>query len=147
MAQPLNRFVGSADTLDQLKAHATRLARLQTHVEEALPPYLAGLCHVANIKDDVLVIHASNGAIAAKLRQAAPRLINALAGHGVILSSVKVATRPPERVAQAREPVIRDVSPDTCDGLNALAAHLPEDDPLRKALERFVQHSRTREER
>jgi len=146
MTQPLIRFVGSADTLDRLKAHASRLTRLQAHVTDALPPYLAGLCHVANIKDDVLVIHAHNGAIAAKLRQAAPRLINALAAHGVIVSAIKVATRPPQGAPSGREPVIRDVSHDTCNGLNALAEHLPEGDPLRKALEHFVQFSRTRED-
>lgn len=144
MTQPLNRFVGNADTLDRLKAHASKLASLQRHVADALPPYLAGLCHVANIKDDVLIIHANNGAIAAKLRQAAPRLVNALAAQGVILSSIKVATRPPSSAPPAREPVIRDVSHGTCESLNDLATHLPEDDPLRKALERFVQHSRTR---
>ncbi len=146
MTQPLNRFVGRADTLDRLKAHASRLTRLQTHVAEALPPYLAGLCHVANLKDDVLVIHANNGAIAAKLRQAAPRLLNALVAQGVVLSSIKVATRPPASVPPARPPTIREVSHDTCETLHDLAAHLPEDDPLRKALERFVQHSRTRED-
>lgn len=144
MTQPIDRFVVQADTLDRLKAHATRLGRLQRHVADALPPYLAGLCHVANLKDDVLIIHANNGAIAAKLRQAAPRLLNALAAQGVVLSSIKVATRLPDSLPPTREPVIRHVSHDTCDTLNALAEHLPEDDPLRKALERFVQHSRTR---
>ncbi|QID17039.1 DUF721 domain-containing protein [Nitrogeniibacter mangrovi] len=146
MAQPLDRYVGTGDTLQRLQAHAARLLRLQAHVDAALPPYLAGLCRVANLKEDVLVLHAGNGAVAAKLRQAAPRLINALAAHGIILSAVKVATRPPETRPTRPEPAVRSVSHDTCDGLQDLATHLPEDDPLRQALERFVQHSRTREE-
>jgi len=146
MTQPLNRFVSNADTLDRLKAHAAKLSRLQAHVAEALPPYLAGLCHVANLKDGVLVIHAHNGAIAAKLRQASPRLLSALAAQGVLLSSIKVATRPPTSVPPQREPTLRDVSHSTCDSLHTLAEELPEDDPLRKALERFVQHSRTRDD-
>jgi len=145
MTQPLHRFVGTGATLDNLRVHAARLGRLQAQVNDALPPYLASLCHVANLKDGVLILHAGNGAIAAKLRQAAPRLLNALVGQGVVLSGVKVATRPPAAKAPVREPTIRSVSADTQHGLEALAGHLPEDDPLRKALERFVRNSRTDE--
>lgn len=143
MTQPLHRFVGNGAALDNLRVHAARLSQLQAHVSQALPPYLAGLCHVANLKDDVLILHAGNGAIAAKLRQAAPRLLNALAGQGVMLSAIKVATRPPETRPAPREPTIRAVSTSTQHELHALATHLPEDDPLRQALERFVQNSRT----
>lgn len=146
MTQPLNRFVGSADTLERLKAHAGRLTRLQRHVSAALPPYLAGLCHVANLKGDVLVIHANNGGVAAKLRQAAPRLINALAAQGEMIAQLKVATRPPPAPPMQREPTVRAVSQDTQAGLHTLADQLPEDDPLRQALERFMTHSRTRGE-
>jgi len=143
MTQPLHRFVGNGAALDNLRVHAARLSQLQAHVSQALPPYLAGLCHVANLKDDVLILHAGNGAIAAKLRQAAPRLLNALVGQGVMLSAIKVATRPPETRPAPREPTRRAVSTGTQHELHALAAHLPEDDPLRQALERFIQNSRT----
>jgi hypothetical protein len=146
MTQPLYRYVGSGATLESLRAHAARLAQLQGLVDQALPPYLAGMCHVANLKGDELILHAGSGAVAAKLRQSTPRLLNALAGHGVLLSAIKVATRPPPAVAPRREPTLRSVSTGTQDHLQALAQDLPEDAPLRQALERFMRHCRTRED-
>ncbi len=146
MTQPLHRFVDAGATLESLSAHAARLSQLQRHVSDALPPYLAGLCHVANLKENVLILHAGNGAVAAKLRQAAPRLLNALAAQGVVLADIKVATRPAETAPAAPEPLNRTVSHHTQDELHELAEHLPEGDPLREALERFVRSTRTRED-
>ena len=146
MTQPLHRFVGTGETLESLSAHAARLSQLQRHVSDALPPYLAGLCHVANLKDNVLILHAGNGAVAAKLRQAAPRLLNALAAQGILLADIKVATRPPQSAPAARAPLDRSVSHHTQDELHALAEKLPEGDPLRDALERFVRNTRTRDD-
>ena len=144
MTQPLHRFVGTGASLESLAAHATRLTQLQRHVSEALPPYLAGLCHVANLKDNVLILHAGNGAAAAKLRQAAPRLLNALAAQGIILAAIKVATRPPAAAPATHAPLNRSLSHHTQDGLHELAERLPDGDPLRDALERFVHSTRTR---
>ncbi|KAA3654984.1 MAG: DUF721 domain-containing protein [Proteobacteria bacterium] len=142
MTQRLDRFVGDGSPLDRLRAHAARLTRLQQLVLAELPPYLADSCHVANLKDDVLLIHAASGAVAAKLRQATPRLLNALAMQGVMVSSVKIATRPVNPAPPPKPPTQRTVSGQTQDALRSLAGELPDDAPLRAALERFVRRSR-----
>ncbi|MCB1959051.1 MAG: DUF721 domain-containing protein [Rhodocyclaceae bacterium] len=147
MTQPLHRFAGTGSALESLHAHAERLGALQRLVETALPDHLAGLCHVANLKGDTLLIHADSGAVAAKLRQCAPQLLNALAGQGVVLAAIRIATRPAQRIRPEARPVtVRAISQRTRAGMDTLAATLPSDDPLRAALERFVRHSRGEEE-
>ncbi|MBT0962484.1 DciA family protein [Denitromonas iodatirespirans] len=143
MTQRLDRFAGDGTALDRLRAHAARLMQLQQIVLAELPPYLADSCHVANLKDDVLLIHAATGAVAAKLRQATPRLVNTLAMQGVRISSIKIATRPVRPTPPPKPPTQRIVSTQAQDALRSLADHLPDDDPLRKALERFVRRSRS----
>lgn len=142
MSQPLRRFVDAGSNLESLRDHAQRLIELQHHVNAALPATLAAACHVANLKGDTLLIHADNGAVAAKLRQATPRLVEALAQHGVRLASIKIATRPAHAAPPQRPPTRRTVSGYAQQGMQTLADQLPADDPLRKALERFVTRSR-----
>ena len=145
MSQPLRRFVDAGSTLENLRVHAQRLIELQRHVEAALPATLAAVCHVANLKGDTLLIHADNGAVAAKLRQATPRLVEALAAQGVQLAGIKIATRPAHAAPPERPPTRRTVSGQTQHDMQALASQLPSDDPLRSALERFVSRSRVDE--
>jgi len=142
MTQRLDRFAGEGSALDRLRAHVSRLGRLQQIVLTELPPYLADSCHVANLKEDVLLIHAATGAVAAKLRQATPRLLNTLAMQGVMVRSIKIATRPVNPAPPPKPPEQRTVSGQTQDALRSLASGLPADDPLRAALERFVRRSR-----
>lgn len=142
MSQPLRRFVGTGSTLENLRDHAQRLMELQRHVDAALPATLAAACHVANLKDDTLLIHADNGAVAAKLRQATPRLVEALAQQGVRLAGIKIATRPAHAAPPEPPPTRRTVSGQARQDMQTLADQLPADDPLRKALERFVTRSR-----
>ena len=58
----------------RLAAHAEHLQKLQQSFEKAVPAMLARSCRVANFKLGVVIIHAENGAAAAKLRQIAPSL-------------------------------------------------------------------------
>ena len=74
MTQLIQRFLGSGDALARLRDHAARLRRLQTVLEQHLPPALAAACSVANLKGDTLVLLAHGGAVAARLKQIAPTL-------------------------------------------------------------------------
>lgn len=142
MSQPLRRFVDAGSTLDNLREHAQRLIGLQQHVDAALPAALAAACHVANMRDGTLLIHADNGAVAAKLRQATPRLAEALGAQGVPLAGIKIAIRPIHAAPPERPPTRRAVSSHAQQDMQSLANRLPPDDPLRMALERFVTRSR-----
>jgi hypothetical protein len=142
MTRLLNRYLGSGDALARLKDHAARLRRLQVVLERGLPPLIAGLCRVANLKDGMLVIAASGGAAAARLKQMTPSLIEHFvhAGHAVHNIRVKVAT--PEVAQWRRPPPDRHISPNAKASLTQFAATLPPDSPLRASLERLARRSK-----
>lgn len=142
MSQLLHRYLGSGNALARLQDHAARLRRLQAALETALPPQLAAQCQVANLKDGTLVVAARGGAIAVRLKQMLPSLIEhfARAGHAVQAIKVKVAT--PEQAAWRRPPPERHISTDAKAGLARFAATLPADSPLRESLERLVRRGR-----
>ncbi len=142
MSQPLQRYLGSGDALARLHDHAARLRRLQDAFARALPPLLAASCQVGNFKDGVLVVFAQGNAVAVKLKQMAPSLTARLieAGHPLTAIQVRVAVhRPPP---QRPPPQARTIPEDGRRSLEALAASLPADAPLRAALERLSRRSR-----
>lgn len=141
MAISLDRFIGQAETLQQLKAHAARLSRLESQLQAALPTPLAASCHVANLRDGDLVVHADSGAAAAKLRQSLPSLVAALQAAGAPVGTIRVRVKPVEyRPAPAAAPT-REVSASTLQHLAALTHALPADSPLAGALQRFLRRS------
>ena len=140
-AGSIDNFLGSGDALSRLQAHAGRLLRLQRQLGELLPDYMAGACKVANLKGEELVIHVDSAGLAVKLRQAVPSLLADFARAGVVLRDIKVKVavreyRPPPPPSPSRH-----VSETTRAGLDQLAAGLPDDSPLAKALKRFVKRA------
>lgn len=142
MSTPLRSYIGQADPLTRLREHADRLLRLDAMVRRALPEHLRDSCHVANLKQDVLVLHTDSGAVAAKLRQLAPGILRALLGEGMLLSELRVRIAVADYRPEPPAPALRHVSAPSFDAMKQLAATLPEDSPLRAALGRFVKHSR-----
>jgi hypothetical protein len=141
MTQPLGRYFQTADAIARLSEHAARLTRLQAILVRALPPLLAESCAVANLKGEELVIHARSGAVAARLKQMLPSLVEAYARQGVLLAGVKikvdVRNPAPLRPALPR----RTVSAQARGSLAQLATTLPAGSPLAQALRRFVSRS------
>lgn len=142
MSQPLHRFLSGADTLARLQDHAARLLRLQHCLESALPPALGAASKVANLKGETLVIRTDSGAVAARLRQMTPSLIQHFAAAAQPLSEIRVRVAPLAAASGQRPPPDRRISAQAKDQLRAFAATLPEDAPLREALERLAKRSR-----
>ena len=142
MSIPLHNYFGQADALSRLREHTDRLLRLDALVQRALPSYLRDCCHVANLKQDVLLMHTDSGAVAAKLRQLAPGILRALQSEGMLLAELRVRIAVADYRPEPPPPAQRHVSAPSFDAMNRLAATLPEDSPLRAALGRFVRHSR-----
>ncbi len=138
---PIETYLGSGDSLARLQAHAGRLLRLQRLLGEVLPDYMAAACKVANLKGEDLVIHVESAALAVKLRQAVPSLLADFARAGVLLRDIKVKVAVPEYRPPAPPVEARHVSDSTRAGLGALAASLPADSPLARALKRFVRNA------
>jgi hypothetical protein len=142
MTQLLKRYLGAGDELARLHDHATRLRRLQTALEVHLPSALAGACSVANLKGDTLVLLASNGAAAAKLKQIAPSLIESFRLSGQPLKTIQVRVGVREERAPPRPPSNRSLSDAARLSLAEFSSTLPEDSPLRKSVERLIERSR-----
>lgn len=145
MSKPLHRFLASGDALARLQDHASRLLRLQRCLEAALPPALAAASRVANLKGDTLVIRTDSGAVAARLRQMTPGLLEHFAAAGHVLTEIRVRVAPYAATWQ-RPPTERQLSPGARRHLEGFAATLPADAPLREALERLARRSRSTED-
>lgn len=77
-ARKLQSYFGATATLTALAGQAGRICALQQHWEQVAPSPLAQMCKVSGLQDQVLVLYANNGAIAAKVRQLAPTMLDKL---------------------------------------------------------------------
>lgn len=146
MSQQLRRFLTSGDALSRLQEHASRLRRLQTALESALPPTLAAQYRVANLKNDELVVFAQSGAAAVRLKQMVPSVLEQLnlAGHAIHAIKVKILSPDAQYAAAPRPPATRELSASAREHLTDFATSLPVDSELRQAIERLAQRARTR---
>lgn len=122
----------------RLAAHAERLLKLQHLFEEAAPAALARTCRIANIKLGVIVIHAENAAVAAKLRQIEPSLSDAFRSRGVEVTEIRIKVQPLDVAAQHNPPIQAAVLGDAGRASIARLADSLPDGPLREALGRFI---------
>jgi hypothetical protein len=129
----------------RLSAQAARLLKLQRLYERAIPAALSRHGRVANMKSGIIVIHAQNGAVAAKIRQLTPRLAEVFRQEGVDLNEIRVRVQPnPVAPVLNNSGVRSSIGIETKQGLTLLAQKLPPDSPLRGALDRFVERSELR---
>lgn len=142
-ARSLSSLLDTNDGIARLSAHAGRLLELQRAFEKAVPAALARFGRVANLKQGRVVIHAENGAIAAKIMQVAPRLADVFLKAGAQVSEVQVKVQPlGVHVPATPPPHAASLLSPVCDELNSFAGQLPEASPLREALQRLARTAR-----
>ena len=142
MTQLIQRFLGTGDALAQLRDHAARLRRLQAVLAQHLPPALAAACVVANVKEDTLVVLAQGGAVAARLKQIAPTLVEQFTAAGFAVRTIRVKVQVVEERDVPRPVPDRRLSDAGRRSLADLSSSLPPDSPLRESLERLIARSR-----
>lgn len=142
MTQLIQRFLGTGDALARLKDHAARLMRLQNMLQQQLPPALASSCSVANLKGETLVLLANGGAVAARLKQIAPTLIQQFGAAGLAITTIQVKVKVIETREERRPPPQRTISETGSRSLEDFSATLPAESPLRESLERLIRRSR-----
>ena len=136
MSQRLNSYLDASLELRQLSRKVEQLAALQRHYEQIAPPSLARNSRVMQLDQQILMLAADNGAVAAKLRQIAPRLAQLLqeSGYQVTVIQVKVQVAwPPNRLSAPLPPL----SSTGQKQLLASAEKLP-DSLLKKTLQRLA---------
>ncbi|MDS4013234.1 MAG: DciA family protein [Candidatus Accumulibacter sp.] len=129
----------------KLLAHAALLLRLAEIYRALVPAHLAQASRLANLKAGSVVIHAESGAVAGKLRQMLPSLLDSFAQSGVPCSKIEVKVRTSASLAQPeRQPEQKPLSAQTRGELARLRETLPPC-ALGAAIERLLARAATRE--
>jgi len=131
------QFLDSSTGTARLMAHARLLLELSRHLETLVPAGLRFAAHVANYKSGTVVIHAENGAVAAKLRQMSQRLCGELSKRGVECSGMQVKVQPRQLSLRSIASTPKPLSGKAVASLSAAAAKLPEGS-LKGALASFL---------
>ncbi len=140
----LEHFLDTADGAGKVMAHARLLLKLARRLNKALPAGLGDAATVANYKSGKVVIHATNGAVAAKIRQMGQRLCSELSQEGVECNVMDVKVQPRQIPWQSRPSTEKPLSARTCGVLRGTAEELPAG-PLRSALETLLARAARRE--
>ena len=109
---------------------------------ESTPSALAAASRVANLKAGTLLVLADNAAIAAKLRQIAPRLVLQFKERGFEVTGIRVEVQvKPHKIKAEDDITKRSLPPDAIKDFSALSDALPAS-PLKSALARLVARRR-----
>ena len=140
MPTTLEDFLDAADGAGNVLAHARFLLRLANLYREIAPAHLHQASTIANYKSGIVVIHATNGASAAKLRQLATTLADGFSRRGVECSGVQIKVQATEIARQSRASMPKPLSAPTSRHLAGLRDSLPESD-LRRAVDTLIQRA------
>lgn len=133
-------YLDTDAAIGRVMAHARLLMKLSSRFDEFAPGALRHAAHVANYKSGKLVIHAENGAVAAKLRQMSRRLCDELSLEGAECNDIEVKVQPRQPSDRSTTPTIKPISVRAADSLRATADAMPEG-KLRRAIDTLLQRS------
>lgn len=131
-----NSFLNAAPNMQSLLQQAQKLLLLQKAWNEVAPKPLATASIVGAAHQQTLIVYANNGAIAGKLRQLAPRLLEELQNRGIEITAIRVDVQvripPPGKKAKDLA-----VSHNALISLENLENNLA-DSPLKTALQTLI---------
>jgi hypothetical protein len=137
MQNSLENYLEAADGAGKVIAHARLLIKLTHLYQEIAPAHLSQASSLANYKSGIIVIHASSGAVAAKLRQLAPTLADGFSKRGIECNGVQVKVQARKTDTQSSTSTIKPLSSRTSRELEDLRDSLP-DSSLREALDTLL---------
>ena len=140
MPNTLQDFLEVADGAGNLLAHARLLLRLAHLYEQIAPAHLRQASKIANYKAGLIVIHATNSAVATKLRHLATTLAEGFSQRGIECNGVQVKVQAPETPAQSRTSTSRPLTAESSCTLEELRDALPES-ALREAVSALIDRS------
>ena len=138
-ARKIEEVLARSGELRAISGQTQRLAKLQQVLLEALPSPLNRSARVSTFRAGRLVVLADNAAVAAKLRQLAPRLLRVVQERENQVTGIHVDVQ--VAVPQSKSgkvPHRRDLSLTAVSAFEGLAGTL-KDSPLKGALERLLQ--------
>jgi hypothetical protein len=136
--QKIGDVIAHSGNLTALARHARRLIDLQQLLLEATPSELAAASRVTDLKAGTLVVLADNAAVAAKLRQLAPRLLKHVQKQQLEVTGIRVDVQVKTHKIKAEDEVTKHpLPPDAIKDLVALSESLSPS-PLKSALVRLL---------
>jgi len=133
-------LLNSLPELQALNRELKQLAVMQSTLEEILPTDLIPLTRVSMMKAGSVTLSANNGAAAAKLKQLAPRILDALRKHAHEITAIRIEVQlrtsdnplPPKQIF---------LSSSASKTIEILSKQL-DTSPLKSALERLSRRGR-----
>jgi hypothetical protein len=138
------QYLDSDAATGRVMAHARLLLKLSRRFAAVAPVGLRHAAHVANYKSGRIIIHADNGAVAAKIRQMSQRLGDELSKGGVECSGIEVKVQPSTIPSQSTSSTQKPLSDKALAALRSTARSLPEGG-LRQALDKLLERAARRE--
>lgn len=136
--QKIGDVIARSGGLEALARHARRLSDLQQHLLEATPSALAAAIRVTDLKAGTLVVLADNPAVAAKLRQLAPRLLKHVQKQQSQITGIRVGVQVKTHKIKAEHEITKPpLPPEAIKDLGELAEALPPSS-LKSALARLI---------
>ena len=140
-ARRLSEILDADGALGHLAVASRRLEQLQRIYLETVPAALCQASRVGWARGGVATIVASNGAVAAKLRQMAPRILDGFKRHGLEFNSMRIEVQVGAAAEQPGAKGAVRLSPAASSAVeNALRTVPPS--PLRDALQRLARRRR-----
>lgn len=140
-ARRLHDHLTAQDSLAQLALHARTIGRIQRAYEKFLPSELTNVSRVLNLKQGMVVISAPSGAVANRLRQLLPSVLEALRQSCSEVTEVKVKVQAHEGHRLPVRGTPRAVSERAREKLREGSSALAPDSALRLALQKLLDHS------
>ena len=138
----LSELFGSAEALKALKVRVRRASELQSLYVRTAPRELAGSSRVKGCRAGTLFVFADNAAVAAKLKQLAPRLLAAIRENEPEINQIRIEVQVGGREAVSRsKPRKKPLAEGAVRRLDELAQTLP-DGGLKAALARLAARHR-----
>lgn len=144
MTKELEQYLNSDAAAGKVLAHARLLIKLSRRFETIAPAAFRQAARVANYKSGKVVIHADNGAVAAKLRQMGQRICDELSKGGAECNDIEVKVQPRQIPYQSISSTQKPLSSTACGILRSTSESLPKG-ALRDALDRLLASAAKRE--
>ncbi|MPZ43404.1 MAG: DUF721 domain-containing protein [Betaproteobacteria bacterium] len=136
-ARKVSEILGADSALGNLAAASRRLEQLQRIYLETVPAAFSRASRVGSARGGVATIIASNGAVAAKLRQMTPRILDGFKRHGLEFNSMHIEVQADAAVERPGAAGAMRLSPAASSALEEALRTVPPS-PLRDALKRLA---------
>lgn len=131
------QYLDADAAVGRVMAHARLLLKLSSRFDELAPGALSHAAHVANYKSGKIIIHAENGAVAAKIRQMSRRLCGELSLEGSECIDIEVKVQPRQSLYRSTASTSKPISGKAAEILRATAEGMPHG-KLRQALDTLL---------